>query len=188
MDFDAKILISIFTITILESFLSLDNAVVLALIAKELKPSEQKKALRYGLLGAVILRLGAVGIAATLVKYVWVKLLGGAYLLFLVGKYFAGRSSRRQNKTKTYSSFWKTVAVIELTDLAFAVDSILAAVAVSSNYWVIVIGGMLGVVVIRFAAQGMIKVLKRWPKLETIAYLLIAVVSIRLIFEGIRAL
>jgi len=78
--------------------------------------------------------------------------------------------------------------MIELTDLAFALDSILAAVAVSSNYWVIVSGGLLGVIVIRFAAQGMIKVLKRWPKLETFAYVLIAVVSIKVIVEGIRSI
>ena len=77
--------------------------------------------------------------------------------------------------------------MIELTDLAFAVDSILAAVALTSNYWVIVIGGLIGVVVIRFAAQGVIKLLERYPKLETIAYVLIAVVAIKVIVEGVHS-
>ncbi|MBC7396835.1 MAG: hypothetical protein H7333_05270 [Bdellovibrionales bacterium] len=180
-------ILSVLTIAVLESFLSLDNAVVLALIAKELKPSEQKKALRYGLLGAVILRLGAVALAATLIKYSWVKLVGGAYLLFLVLKYFIKKHTNKDKKHKAYSSFWKTVFMIELTDLAFAVDSILAAVALSSNYWVIVAGGLIGVLVIRFAAQGMIKLLNRWPKLEVFAYLLIAVVSVKVIIEGIHS-
>ncbi len=189
MDITLADVMSVLTIAILESFLSLDNAVVLALIAKELKPSEQKKALRYGLIGAVVLRLAAVGLAATLIKYTWVKLVGGAYLLFLVIKYFLGKHAEKSKpKThKAYSSFWKTVLMIELTDLAFAVDSILAAVAITSNYWIIVAGGLMGVLVIRFAAGGMIQLLNKWPKLEVIAYLLIAVVSVKVIIEGIHS-
>jgi YkoY family integral membrane protein len=180
-------IVAILTIATLESFLSLDNAVVLALIARELKPDQQKKALRYGLLGAVVLRLAAVGVASVLIKYAWVKILGGLYLGYLAVKYFLNREKQHLKKTKAYPSFWKTVAMIEVTDLAFAIDSILAAVALTNHYWVIVAGGLIGVLVIRFAAQGMIKLLDRHPKLEAIAYVLILGVSIKVLYQGVHS-
>jgi YkoY family integral membrane protein len=176
-------LLSILIIAVLETFLSLDNAVVLALIARKLEPSEQKRALRYGLLGAVFLRIAAVAVATKLIRYPWVKIAGGLYLAYLAVSYFIG-DVEEENLTKAYPSFWKSVIMIELMDLAFAIDSILAAVALTQNYWVIVIGGMIGVIVIRFAAQGIIKLLERFPKLETIAYLLIGVVAAKVLFEA----
>jgi YkoY family integral membrane protein len=186
MDLALTDLAGIFTIAVLESFLSLDNAVVLALIARKLKPEEQKRALRYGLLGAVVLRIAAVGVATWLIQYRWVKIAGGIYLAYLALSYFLGKKDD-EKVAKAFPTFWKTVLMIELTDLAFAIDSILAAVALTSKYWVIVIGGLIGVVVIRFAAQGVIKLLERYPKLETFAYVLIALVAAKVIFEGIHS-
>jgi YkoY family integral membrane protein len=182
--FNWAILASILGIALLETFLSIDNAVVLALIARELEPVQQKKALRYGLLGAIALRLVAVGLATYLIHYQWVKILGGLYLGYLAIRYFIGKKKKNKHKDLASDSFWKTVAMIEFTDLAFAVDSILAAVAVSDKYWVVVAGGLIGVVAIRFAAQGMIKLLERFPKLESIAYALIAAVALKVIYEG----
>jgi YkoY family integral membrane protein len=176
-------IVAVLTIAALETFLSLDNAIVLALIARKLDPVQQKRALRYGLLGAVVLRIAAVGIATLLIRYAWVKILGGLYLGYLAVSYFLGKSEE-DNLTKAHPSFWKTVLTIELMDLAFAVDSILAAVALTQNYWVIVVGGLIGVVVIRFAAQGFIKLLERYPKLETAAYVLIGAVAAKVLYEG----
>lgn len=175
---------SIFGIALLETFLSIDNAVVLALIARELEPVQQKKALRYGLIGAIVLRLLAVGLATYLIHYQWVKIIGGLYLGYLAVRYFIGKKKKNAHKDLASQNFWKTVAMIEFTDLAFAVDSILAAVAISNQYWIVVAGGLIGVVTIRFAAQGMIRVLERFPKLESIAYALIAGVALKVIYEG----
>jgi YkoY family integral membrane protein len=177
---------SILTIAFLEIFLSLDNAIVLALIARELKPSEQKKALAYGLFGAVILRLAAVGVATELIAYPWIKIIGGVYLAYLVIRFFLAPHPKKKT-TKSSQSFWMTVFWIEVTDLAFAVDSILAAVAMTRNYWIVVAGGLMGVVVIRFSAQGMIKLLERYPKIESIAYLFIAGVALKTLYEGIHS-
>src|SRR5437762_4006711 len=119
-------LLSIGFLSILEILLSIDNALVLALLAKEVQPSEQKKVLTYGLMGALIFRLIAVGIAGTLIKFRWMKWLGGGYLLWLAVDYFWSQrknGSNKKNKTiKTYRGFWRTVLVVELTDISFAVD------------------------------------------------------------------
>ena len=175
--------VTVISLALLEALLSIDNAVILALIARELKPEEQKRALRYGLFGAVVLRLIAVAFATHVVKYPWLRALGGAYLLWISIKYFAGRGSERSKSSKAHTSFWKVVLWIELTDLVFAVDSILAAVAVTTDYWAIVAGGILGVVIIRFAAERMIKLLNRFPKIEILAYLLVAGVGIKVLYQ-----
>jgi predicted tellurium resistance membrane protein TerC len=90
--------------------------------------------------------------------------------------------------------FWPTVVVIELTDIAFAVDSILAAIALvggsspnrSAHHpklWVVITGGMLGVILMRFAAVMFIKLLDRFPRFETSAYLLVIVIGFKLIAD-----
>ena len=178
----------VLTLALLEVFLSLDNAVVLALIARELPEQDQKKALRYGLWGAVILRLAAVAIASELMHFSWVKVVGGGYLLYLAIRYFFSKGKDGESsKTKAFASFWKTVVLIEFMDLAFAVDSILAAVAMTNSYLAIVFGGLIGVVAIRFAAQGMIRLLSQYPRLESLAYFLIAGVGLKVAIEGVHS-
>jgi YkoY family integral membrane protein len=184
MDFTLQTLITILSLAILESLLSIDNAVVLAVVAKDLKPEDQKKALSYGIMGALVLRFLAILLASRLIQYEWVKVVGGAYLLWLAVHYFFLKRFKKEKQKKSYSSLWKAVFAIELTDLVFAIDSILAAVAITTNIWIIMIGGAMGMVFIRFASTQMIKLLKRFPFLETFAYLLIAVVAIKVMLEG----
>ena len=172
-----------FSLAFLEVLLSMDNAVILALIAKELPQNQQKKALRYGLIGALLLRMAAVALAGRLVNYPWVRAVGGAYLLWLAIQYFAVRGSEKKSSVRSHSSFWVAVFWIEMTDLVFAVDSILAAVAVTSDYWAIVGGGIMGVIAIRFAAEKMIVLLQRYPKIEVFAYLLVGGVGLKVLYQ-----
>src|SRR5271168_1443816 len=71
------------TLVVLEGLLSADNALVLAVMVRHLPKHQQKRALRYGLLGAFVFRLIAVVFAATLLQYWILKVLGGVYLLFM---------------------------------------------------------------------------------------------------------
>jgi YkoY family integral membrane protein len=173
----------IISLGLLEALLSIDNAVILALMAKDLKPEEQKKALRYGLIGAMVLRLAAVALASQLVRYPWMRALGGAYLLWIAMKYFIAKGSEKKKSSRSHAHFWVVVFWIEVTDLVFAIDSILAAIAVTSDYWTIVSGGLLGVVMIRFAAGKMINLLHRFPKIETFAYLLVGGVGLKVLYQ-----
>lgn len=173
----------------LEGILSIDNALVLAMMARPLPKEQQKRALTYGLVGAVVFRLIATVSASWLIKLNWVKFVGGGYLLFLSIKHFYDNHQKKQ-KSETSApkvrGFWQTVLMIELVDIAFAVDSILAAVSLTNKIWIIFTGGILGVILMRFAANLFIGMLSRFPNLETTAYLLVGTIGIKVIVEGLR--
>ncbi len=140
-------------LVLLEGLLSADNALVLAILVLGLPRSEQRKALRYGILGAFAFRILATLLAVHLIRVAWVKLLGACYLLYLtleplLPQRRRGAAPSRQAGAAVagLSAFWATVVKVELTDIVFAVDSILVAVAMSPKTWVIISGGMLGIV------------------------------------------
>jgi len=176
----------------LEGILSIDNALVLALLAKRLPKHQQKKALTYGLAGAVIFRLAALSLTTFLMRWTWVKWAGGFYLLYVGLKHFwDNRESAKKNEAETSKAqkpagFWKTVLIIELTDIAFAVDSILAAVALSNKFWVVFIGGFLGIVLMRVAATTFIVLLEKFPRLEVTAYLLVTLIGSKLLVDAAK--
>jgi YkoY family integral membrane protein len=180
-------LVVILFLVFLEGVLSIDNAIVLALLARPLPKAQQKKALTYGLVGAIVFRLIAIACATFLMKWVWVKFAGAAYLIWMACNHLLRpKKEGAQPKFKGQGEFWKAVVFIELTDIAFAVDSILAAVALTQKFWVIFIGGFIGVVIIRFAATLFLGVLKRFPGFETAAYLLVLLIGLKLLVDGLE--
>jgi len=224
---------------VLEGVLSIDNALVLGILAKRLPKHQQSRALTYGLVGAFVFRVIAIAAASFLLSWTVAKLLGGAYLVYIAVKhfFFSGDAHAGEHMTVgpdgqphladpkthqplppdeearqlaahapplatltvpepgkgTYATFWPTVFVIELTDIAFAIDSILAAIAMVSTVpkpegqrwhpklWVVVTGGMLGVILMRFAAVMFIRLLEKFPRFEVSAYLLVIVIGFKLI-------
>lgn len=171
----------------LEGILSIDNALVLAMMARTLPQHQQRRALTYGFAGAIVFRLLALSVVTYLIAWRWVKFIGGGYLLFLAIKHFMGKDDHHDaSKPKKARGFWQTVLMIELMDIAFAVDSILAAVALTPKFWIIFTGGILGVLLMRVAASGFIKVLERFPGFETTAYLLVGVIGTKVIIEGFK--
>lgn len=170
----------------LEGILSIDNALVLAMMARTLPKHQQKRALTYGFAGAIVFRLLALLIITRLIQWTWVKFVGGGYLLFLAVKHFWPHAPDEAKKPPKIRGFWTTVAMIELMDIAFALDSILAAVALTPKFWIIFTGGVLGVLLMRVAASGFIKILDRFPGFETTAYLLVGIIGIKVILEGIH--
>ncbi len=172
----------------LEGVLSIDNALVLALIVRPLPAELQKKALTYGLVGAIVFRLMAISAAAYLMHWEWVKFVGGAYLIYLPLKYMWDKrkdeADEAQESASQARAFWMTVVIVELTDIMFAVDSILTAVALSSKLWVVITGGILGLIAMRFAAGMFIQLLKKFPRFEPTAYILVFLVGTKLLVEG----
>jgi YkoY family integral membrane protein len=235
--FDARDLVVIGLLIVLEGVLSIDNALVLGLLAKRLPKRLQGKALTYGLVGAFVFRLIAIATASVLLRWRVVKLFGGAYLIYVAVKHFffdAGDPDREHMTLgpdgmpvvpegaddrgreaaiaarepaavgmldaalgdRKHAGFWSTVVVIEITDLAFAIDSILAAIALVGSpppgtpehathpkLWVVVTGGMLGVILMRFAAVLFIRLLEKFPRFETSAYLLVIVIGLKLVVD-----
>lgn len=172
------------TLVLMECLLSVDNAVVLAAQTKTLEdPADRRKALTYGLWGAYIFRFIAIGLGTYLIHMWQIKVLGALYLMYLAVSYFLKKS--KENKTsgvvqKAAKGFWYTVISIELMDLAFSVDAVLASLAVSNNPVVILLGGLVGILCMRGIAQFIAKLMDKIPELEGMAYFLIFFIGIKL--------
>jgi YkoY family integral membrane protein len=183
-------LVTIALLVALEGLLSADNAMVLAVLVLGLPRNEQQKALRYGILGAFAFRITATLFAAYMIRVVWVQLLGAVYLLYLPLQHFLGRNEsgdRRAPKPARpwlgLTAFWATVVKVELTDIVFAIDSILVAVAMSNKTWVIVTGGVLGIIAMRLVIGQLLALVTRYPALVDGAFIIIAWVGIKLLLE-----
>lgn len=167
----------------LEALLSADNALVLAILVRHLPHERQNRALLYGLFGAFLFRFVAVLFAKWILQIWWLQGIGAVYLAYLTIDHFAASHAEKERRRSGVGrGFWKTVAVVELTDIAFAVDSIMVAVALSTKIWVVYIGGVLGTVAMRVAAGFVVRLLKRYPQLEGMAYVLIGWTAVKLGF------
>ncbi len=174
----------VLTLVVLEGLLSADNALVLAILVRHLPRDQRKKALRYGIWGAFIFRLIAILLAKQLRRFWPFRLAGGLYLCYVsVAHFLSHQQGEPELKEVSKKGFWGTVVAVEITDIAFSVDSILAAVAMSDKVWVVYLGGVLGIITMRFVAGGFLRLLDLFPRLETAAYLLVAWIGIKLSLE-----
>lgn len=186
----------------LEGLLAADNAVVLAVMVKHLPEKERKRALFYGLLGAFIFRFASLFLISFLVDIWQIQALGAAYLIFIainhIYKNYAKKNAITQEgvKEKKGSGFWMTVFKVELADIAFAIDSMLAAVVLATNltptgwfnvgdidggqFIIMFLGGFIGVVIMRFAAHKFVSLLQKRPSLETAAFAIVGWVGVKL--------
>jgi YkoY family integral membrane protein len=183
-------LLVVLVLVVLEGLLSCDNAVVLALLVKPLPPEQRGRALRYGIIGAYVFRIIALILASWIMSKWYLKIAGGMYLLWMGIAHFTKRKSsdaepevRQFRRWFGLSPFWSTVVAVELTDIVFSVDSIAAAVALSSKLWVLILGGLLGILAMRFAAQGFVTLLQRFPNLESAAFAAVAFIGLKLLAE-----
>lgn len=172
-------------LVLLEGLLSADNALVLAIMVRHLPRDQQRKALLYGLGGAFVFRLVAILFAAVVLRQWWLQAVGAAYLIYLPIKHFRAKA-RGPHVKAVKGGFWATVVAVELTDIAFAVDSVLAGVTFVDNrpdkIWVVYFGAIVGIVLLRLAAGVFIRLLERYPTLDHVAYLLVGWVGVKLSF------
>jgi tellurite resistance protein TerC len=194
-----EFLFIILQVIILDGILSIDNAAALGAISSSLpdnKPAplpkwlnwlganQQQAALKAGILGAYVGRGLMLLIVGVVISYPILKLVGAAYLLYLVFKHFYPSQEAEDNRfNHGAGNFWKTVLMIELADLAFSIDNVVAVVALSSHIWIIIFGVCLSIIIMRFAAIIFIKMLKFEPLLEHAAYVLILAIGIELILK-----
>ncbi len=189
-------LLVVTNIVLLEAILSIDNAAVLATMVMDLPKHQQSKALRYGIFGAYIFRGLAFFFATYLLKIWWLKFVGGVYLFILFINWFKqkvnhkGASDTKVEKKSNwvykkmnqhFGVFISTIIMVELMDLAFSIDNIFALSAYSSNLLLLFMGSFLGILFIRFATRGFISLLELNPKMEIGAYIIIFLLSMKLI-------
>ncbi len=172
----------------LEAVLSADNAIALAAIAQGLENKKlERQALNIGLVVAYVLRITLL-LTATWVQQFWqFELLGAAYLLWLVFQHFTSEEGEdNQHHGPRFSSLWQAIPVIALTDLAFSLDSVTTAIAVSNETWLILTGTTIGVVTLRFMAGLFIRWLDEYVYLEDAGYITVAFVGLRLFLKVVN--
>jgi YkoY family integral membrane protein len=125
-----------------------------------------------------------------MIRLGWVKLVGAGYLLYLVFRHFRGSAGAEERRTPPAArpwlglpAFWATVLKVELTDIVFAIDSILVAVAMSPKMWVILTGGILGIVMMRLVIGQLLSLVEKYPPLVDGAFIIIAWVGFKLLVE-----
>lgn len=184
----------------LEGILAADNAVVMAVMVEHLPRRQKKKALFYGLAAAFAFRFAALFIITLLVDVWQIQAFGAAFVLFIAYRHFNDQETEAggpNNKVKPAkeSGFWLTVLKIELADIAFAVDSMLAAFALAltlpplgdsyiggingAQFFVMLLGGLIGVVLLRFTAHKFVWLLEKYPFLENTAFVVVGWVGVK---------
>lgn len=194
----------ILMLILIEGILSVDNAAVLATMVMRLPPEKRGKALKYGIIGAYVFRGLCLALAAWLITVWWLEPLGGLYLLWLAWKHFSRHESVEEEGAEAVATegnwlyrhtlgrlgaFWSTVVAVEIMDLAFSIDNVIAAVAYVKNFpmpsklILVCTGVFLGILTMRFAAQGFVKLMHRFHFLETCAFVVIGILGIKLLLS-----
>ncbi len=189
-------LITVGLLVLLEAALIADTALVMAVLVLPLAKRQQKKALQYGIVGAFAFRVIATLSAIHMIHLDWVKLVGGIYLLYLPFRHFAHKrlpEGKRGAHPATaallgLSLFWSTVVRVETTDVVFAIDSILVAVGMSRKLWVILTGGILGIIAMRVLIGQVLTLVRRYPAIVDGAYVIVAWVGVKLVLEYLHAI
>jgi YkoY family integral membrane protein len=187
---------------LIEGVLSVDNAAVLATMVMGLPEGQRGKALKYGIIGAYAFRGICLVLAAWLIKIWWLEPVGGLYLLYIAWKHFSRKESVEEEAAEAVATegnwlyrhtigrlgpFWATVVAVEVMDLAFSLDNVLAAVAYVKNFpmpsqlVLVCVGVFLGILAMRFAAQGFVKLMHRYPFLESCAFVVIGILGVKLL-------
>ncbi len=173
-------------LSFLEAVLSADNAIALAALAQRLEdPMLQRQALNIGLVVAYVLRISLILTATWVTKFWQFELLGSAYLLWLVWQYFSSSKDEDGNEQRppAFASLWQAIPVIAFTDLAFSLDSVTTAIAVSQETWLVLTGATIGIIALRFMAGLFIRWLDEFEHLEDAGYITVALVGLRLLLR-----
>ncbi|GAC1641094.1 MAG: DUF475 domain-containing protein [Herpetosiphon sp.] len=204
------LLLTLLQVIFLEGILSVDNAAVLGSLVRRLPRDapipwprslqplgrildrplgrQRSAALKVGLLGAYLGRALMLAFAETVLSIPLLRIIGAVYLLFLAVDYLGsltdgGQEDADELRQVARSGFWGVVAAVELVDLAFSIDNVIAIVALSKNYWVVMAGVGIGIVIMRFAASLFVRLMAWEPHLEIAGYLLIGSISIQLLLD-----
>jgi YkoY family integral membrane protein len=188
-------IILVLNLILIESLLSVDNAAVLATMVLGLNKDDRRKALRYGILGAYFFRGICLIFATVLLSFWWLKAVGGLYLLYLVFIWYRKKLNHKNSENEAIDTkqnwlykhtvnrlgiFWATVVAVEVMDLAFSIDNVFAAAAMSKNVVLIWTGVFIGILAMRFVAQGFVTLMEKFPFLETCAYIVLLILGLRL--------
>ena len=152
---------------------------------------QRDAALKVGLLGAYLGRGLMLVLAGAIIRVPEIRIVGAFYLLYLGINYFADFHQEQERKEagiddqsalqKTQRGFWAVVVGVELADLAFSIDNVIAAVALSNEIWAVLLGVAIGILIMRFAATIFVRLIDWEPALEHGAYVLLLSIGVQLL-------
>jgi tellurite resistance protein TerC len=206
---DWSVLYILIQVFFLEGILSIDNAAVLGAMVSVLPPKErvpwprplrflgppihrilggqQSAALKVGLLGAYVGRGSMLVLANFVINNPWLKLLGAVYLIKLafenLGAPEVGEEEQAYSKSVAGRGFWGVVLAVELADLAFSFDNVVAVIALSSELWIVMFGVFMGILTMRFAAGIFTWLISREPILKPAAYVVVFNIGVELFLD-----
>lgn len=177
----ASIIISLF---IIEVLLSIDNALVNATLAEGLPEEQRKKAIRIGILLGAVFRIFALFLASIIIQNVWLKILGGAYLIYLAIAHL-GKMVDNEGHTvrSTKDSFRAVIVQIALADIVFSIDNVISAVSFSSNIYIVMFGVGVGVLSMLYITPILSKVVHKYKGMPQAAYAIVGLIGVALLVE-----
>ncbi|WP_448380950.1 TerC family protein [Gloeomargarita sp.] len=189
--FGLQTLVVIGILVLLEAILSADNAIALAAIVQGLHdPKLEQKALNWGLALAFLLRILLILTATWVLRFPLVSVAGGLYLLWLAVNYVRTRGQATNDRELPHlppaQSIWQVVPTLAFTDLAFSLDSITTAIAVAEETWLVLLGGVIGIMALRFLAGLFIRWLEIYTHLQDAGYATVVLVGLRLLLKAVH--
>lgn len=152
---------------------------------------QRDAALKVGLLGAYLGRGLMLVMASFVIRNPWLQFLGALYLIKLAAEHLGAFHNQDQDLSAEELAalrarargFWATVLLVELMDLAFSLDNVVAAVALSDHLAVVMLGVALGILTMRFAAGVFARLIEKEPILSTAAYLLVLNIGVEFLLS-----
>jgi len=157
--------------------LSGDNAVVIALAARSLPLHQQRQAVIWGAGAAVVLRIVLTIVAVELLKFPYLKLLGGVLLLWIAVKLLIPEDDGGDG-VKSSSNLLAAIKTILIADLVMSLDNVIAVAAVAKGSVVLLVLGLLiSIPLVVFGATMLMKLMESYPVIITVGAALIGYVS-----------
>ena len=199
---DYQIIISLLTLIALEVILGIDNVIFISILANKLPENQQKKARFYGLILAMVLRLGLLAIVTLIMKLNndlftvfnqgisakdLILILGGLFLLYKSSAEIYHKMEGEQgNKTKNIKSatFAQVILQILIMDLVFSIDSIITAIGMVKEVWIMYVAIIVTVLIMLVAAEPISKFVNKHPAFKMLALSFLLLIGFALVSEG----
>jgi predicted tellurium resistance membrane protein TerC len=199
---DYQIIISLLTLIALEVVLGIDNIIFISILAGKLPPEQQRKARNVGILLAMVMRLGLLAIISVIMKLDnelftllnnsfsgkdLILILGGLFLLYKSVKemYHKMEGEHEDGEKKiAKASFASIIGQILLLDLVFSVDSIITAVGLANELWVMYVAVIVTVIIMLIAAAPISNFVNKHPAFKVLALSFLMLIGFTLLVEG----
>ncbi len=199
---DYQIIISLLTLIALEVILGIDNVIFISILANKLPEHQQKKARRYGLLLAMVLRLGFLAIVTLIMKLNndlfsvfnqgisakdLILILGGLFLLYKSSAEIYHKMEGEQgNKTRNIkaATFGQVIFQILIMDMVFSIDSIITAIGMVKEIWIMYVAIIVTVLIMLVAAGPISNFVNKHPAFKMLALSFLLLIGFALVSEG----